>query len=319
MKKLTVVMYHYVREISNSRYPNIKGLELNKFIQQIEFFRDNYNIIRIEDIINSKKGHYNLPDNPLLLTFDDGYLEHFTNVYPILKEFGYQGVFYIPAKVVKEHSLLDVNKIHFILSSVSDIKYLIDELQSDIDLYKLEYELLDFDCYYNCFAIENRFDNKDIIFIKRMLQHVLPEDLRNILSRKYFEKYVGINENIFSKELYMNEIQLREMIRGGMHIGCHGYDHYWWNKLDQASLHREIILSKAFLQSLGCNMSYWTASYPYGSYSSDVVNELEKHGCNLAFTTEVSLVDIDKDSTLLFPRLDTNDFPPQSENYINIS
>ena len=41
MNECKIVMYHYVRPIKNSKYPNIKGLELHGFQRQIEFFKKN--------------------------------------------------------------------------------------------------------------------------------------------------------------------------------------------------------------------------------------------------------------------------------------
>ena len=38
--EVTVVMYHYVRDLKNSRYPNIKGLDIEKFKKQIKFFKE---------------------------------------------------------------------------------------------------------------------------------------------------------------------------------------------------------------------------------------------------------------------------------------
>ena len=37
-----VVMYHYVRKIRNSRYPEIKGLEQSLFEEQLRFFIQHY-------------------------------------------------------------------------------------------------------------------------------------------------------------------------------------------------------------------------------------------------------------------------------------
>lgn len=316
MSHLTIVMYHYVRGIKDSRYPNIKGLELSLFIEQIEFFIENYNIVTMEEVIGCERGEVTLPDRALLLTFDDGYLEHFTNVYPILKDFGVQGSFFVPAKAVLENSLLDVNKIHFILSTLSDIDDLLSDLKSDVESNQIELGLSSFEKYFKEFAVANRFDTKEVIFVKRMLQHVLPENFRNELSSKYFEKYVDLSEKAFCQELYMNTFQIKQLIRDGMHVGCHGYDHYWWNKLSQEQLRLELSKSKEFLTELGCNMSNWTACYPYGSSSDDVVSELERQGCNLAFTTIADTVKIGIDSKYLFPRFDTNDFPPKSRNYL---
>lgn len=93
--------------------------------------------------------------------------------------------------------------------------------------------------------------------------------------------------------------------------------HYWWNKLDAEALTFELEKSKEFLVSLGCDMSNWTACYPYGSSSEEVVLELEKQGCNLAFTTEVRIAHLESDHALLTPRLDTNDLPKQKHAETN--
>ena len=81
---ISVIMYHYVREIKKSRFPNLKGLELNKFRKQINYFSKYFNILSYQDfieIIQSKK----IPKKPsVLLTFDDGYKDHYNYVYPLL-------------------------------------------------------------------------------------------------------------------------------------------------------------------------------------------------------------------------------------------
>ncbi|MGR6832891.1 polysaccharide deacetylase family protein [Aliivibrio wodanis] len=310
---LTVVMYHYVRHIRESRYPQIKGLEIDLFVEQLEFFAKNYNVVTMEQVLAAKQQGLKLPEKALLLTFDDGYAEHFVHVYPILKKMNMQGSFYVPAKTVLEQKVLDVNKIHFILASVNRIDELVHSLKIEIEAYQKEYDLKTFDEYFSEFAVENRFDCKEIIFVKRMLQHALPEKLRNIISDKLFKHYVGMNEDAFCRELYMSKYQLEQLVRDGMHVGCHGYDHYWWNKLDSEDLTYELNRSKEFLVSLGCDMTSWTACYPYGSSSE----ELEKQGCNLAFTTEVRVADLEGDHALLMPRLDTNDLPKERNASVN--
>ncbi len=66
MNDLYIVMYHYVRELKKSRYPNIKGLDFNLFKQQIAFFEKNFNIITMEQVINAIKGNGELPENAIV-------------------------------------------------------------------------------------------------------------------------------------------------------------------------------------------------------------------------------------------------------------
>ena len=45
MNKLTIVMYHYVRPIFGSKFPGIKGLELEGFKGQLEYLNESFNIV----------------------------------------------------------------------------------------------------------------------------------------------------------------------------------------------------------------------------------------------------------------------------------
>ena len=48
MSSLTIVMYHYVREIKDFAYPRIKGLEFEGFKRQLDYLESNYKIITAE-------------------------------------------------------------------------------------------------------------------------------------------------------------------------------------------------------------------------------------------------------------------------------
>lgn len=111
MGKLFVVMYHYTRDLKHSRYPEIKGLDVSLFREQIEFMKQQFNIVSMEQVIEAVERHADLPDKALLLTFDDGYVDNYTFAFPILEEFGIQGSFFIPGKTFATHQLLNVNKI----------------------------------------------------------------------------------------------------------------------------------------------------------------------------------------------------------------
>jgi len=310
-------MYHYIRDLKSSRYPDIKGLDLNLFKEQINYIRKHYNMITMEELIYSIDNKDKIPNKSLLLTFDDAYLDHYNNVFPILDKYKLQGSFYTPAKAIMEHTVLDVNKIHFILASVKDKIDLINDLKKLIKTYKKEYKLEDFDYYYKKLAKASRMDTKDVIFIKRLLQVELIEELRIKIIDKLFTKYIDMSEDAFSRELYMNEEQLKHMIRSGQHIGNHGYNHYWWNSLNKKQMNKELNLSIKFLEKLGVDMNNWTACYPYGSYDNQSIKMLKERNCKLAVTTEVDIAKTKKSSRFIMPRLDTNDIPKNRNSATN--
>lgn len=317
MNKVSIVMYHYVRELEQSKYPQIKGLEYRLFKEQLEFLRHNFNIITMEELIAAYEESYDLPKNAALLTFDDGYADHFSYVFPLLNEYKLQGSFYIPGKTFSEGKVLDVNKIHFILAS-GKIDYILERLYKLLDFYRgKEFDYASNDELFEQYGIITRFDSREVNFIKKILQTVLPERLRNIITNQLFEEIVGVSELAFAKELYMNRDQIACMKRNGMYIGLHGYDHYWLGNLTEKEAEIDIDRALECMQDF-VEPEKWVLNYPYGSYNDNVISLIKSKGCCLAMATEVRKAIVPMDSRYALPRLDTNDFPPKSENYKNM-
>ncbi len=312
--KLIISMYHYTRDLHHSRYPEIKGLDAPLFRRQMEFFKENCTVVRMEDVIEAVKGGESLPEKAVLLTFDDGYIDNYTFAFPILEEFGFQGSFFIPGKTFTTHQLLDVNKIHYILAS-ADIKKLVIDVKEKMNYYRgKEYDYPTTEELWNQYATDERFDGKDTIFVKRILQTVLPEKLRNQISSDLFEKYVGVTEEKLAYELYMTPDQICTLKRHGMFIGIHGYDHYWLGNLSPERMREDVSMALKTLDGL-IDRDEWVMNYPYGNFNDDVLTYIKEQGACVGLTTEVRVAEIGKDPALQLPRLDCNDFPPKSENY----
>ena len=307
-------MYHYTRDLRNSRYPNIKGLDVNLFEQQLDYFNENFTPVSMEQVLDAVKNKIELPPNAVLLTFDDGYIDNFTYAMPLLEKKGIQGSFFIPGKTFREHKLLDVNKVHFILSS-TEIGNLVSSLNKKMDYYRgSEFKYPSVKELYEEYAEPNRFDDKDTIYVKRMLQTALPEKIRNLISSELFEEFVGISEEQFAYELYMTEDQIRTLKRHGMFIGIHGYDHYWLGKLDKLQMQQDIENALNALDEF-VDRNSWVINYPYGNYSDDVISFARENGAVIGLSIEVRTADLLKDNLFALPRYDCNDFPPKSENY----
>ncbi len=311
---LHIAMYHYTRDLKHSRYPEIKGLDVELFKQQVNFFKNNFTVVTMEEVIAASKGEITLPEKALLLTFDDGYVDNYTFALPILEEAKMQGSFFIPGKTFTTHHLLDVNKIHYILAS-ADIGKLLPDVFERMDYYRgTEFDYPSNAVLFAEYAQVSRFDTKETVFIKQILQTVLPEEVRNRISSDLFEKHVGITEEKMAYELYMTEEQIRTLKRHGMFIGIHGYDHYWLGNLPAEQMKGDISKALEVMDEF-IDKSQWVMNYPYGNYNPKVVEYIKSKGACIGLTTEVRIADLAKDNPLELPRLDCNDFPPKSENY----
>ena len=307
MTDLTIVMYHYIRPIIGSEFPGIKGLEIEGFKRQLDFLENNYSIVSSEQVIDKIIKNKELPPKACWLTFDDGFKDHYQYVLPELINRNLSGAFFPPRAPIKESKLLDVHSIHHILSCTDDINKLVTDL-NDLCL-QLGMTNEQIHAYYKEYGVANRFDNADTIFIKRMLQHVLPIQIRNEITSILFEKIVGVPEAEFSSRLYMNIDEVRKLVSSGMYVGSHGSMHYWLDRISSQKQKVDISSSVEFLEEVGAPTSNWIMCYPYGAYNNTTLSLLKDLGASIGITTEARKANLGIDNPLTLPRLDTNDFP----------
>ena len=308
---LTIVMYHYIRDFARTRYPGIRGLDQAAFLRQLDYLSANHTIVRMQDVIAAKRTGCALPPNAALLTFDDAYAEHYDFVFPTLFDRGLQGSFFAPVAPVRDRALLDVNRIHFILAATLDHPARVSALlDARVQAAQAEWGLDTVAAYRAQWAQPNRFDDAETIYIKRMLQTVLPEALRNQIAQDLFANFVGMDEAAFAAELYITEAQAKLMQSCGMYFGSHGASHYWLNRIPHDVQVREVDQSLSFLRAIGSPVDdFWVMCYPYGGWNDDLLGVLRAHNCTLGLTTEVATADLATHNALTLPRYDTNDFP----------
>jgi len=301
-----IVMYHYVRNIKKSKYPSLKGLEFSDFRKQISYLKKNFNILSNDqfiEILNSKK----IPKKKsILLTFDDGYRDHFEYVFPFLKKQDVPAIFYPPIMCIRNKAVLDVNKIHFILAKEENrdkiidliflyVKKILNKNPQQIGIEKIN--------------LLSRYDDKKTILIKRLLQHHLPLPYRKKIVDKIFKHIVNYSEEEFSKILYMNKNNIQELYKNNFSIGSHGYNHYWWEKINKNEQEMEIKKSINYFKKIKVFDKNFSVCYPYGSYNLQTLNLLKKYKIKFALTTKVGLINKKNIKKVYeLPRFDTNDF-----------
>ena len=94
MSELQIISYHYVRNLIQSKYPKIKGLDVEVFKQQLDYLQSKFVIVRTEDVLKSLKSGRILPTGATWLTFDDGFYDHYETVFPELLTRGLSAAFF---------------------------------------------------------------------------------------------------------------------------------------------------------------------------------------------------------------------------------
>jgi len=306
---LTIVTYHYVRELQNSRYPTIKGRDIAEFKAQLDHIERHFEVVSSADVVGACKGENELPRNALWLTFDDGYLDHFVNVLPLLHARKLHGAFFPTVNTVVRGELLDVNKVHFIRAAQPDTGPIIAAMKSHIDARGGQDGVEPFEAYWQAHARPGRYDPAEVMFMKAVLQHALPETERNVLVDELFARFVSVDQMAFARELYMTEEQLRMLLQCGMYVGPHGTRHYWLDRMSEDEQATEISTGLDFMRRLGAPTTDWVMCYPYGASDEKLRALLGRKACAVGLTVESGVVEIGRDDPLLLRRRDTNELP----------
>ncbi len=308
--KLTIVMYHYVRPLEETPFPRIKGRRIEEFDRQLTWILEHHTPVSVEDVVEAVAGDRALPNDAALLTFDDGYADHYAYVFPRLRDAGVSGAFFPAAGAVMRGELLEANRVHFVLASVQNVASLVSYIDRRVRELQSELDLQDPESYATEWMKPSRFDAPEVVYVKRMLQTALPAPARKTIAGELFAQHVRIDERAFARELYVNIEQLRTMQASGMYIGSHGDRHEWLNRLERAEVEREIDASLEFLEAVGSPIrGHWVMCYPYGAWNETVIDVLRARNCTLGVTTESRAAQVGLDDPLLLPRFDTNELP----------
>ncbi len=100
-----ILMYHYVGEDP----PDADAIRLDltvppdRFEAQLAYLRQaGYTSITLEDLVLYLTTGRPLPEKPIIFTFDDGYLDNFLYAFPLLRQYGFGGTFFVVTQFLDE-------------------------------------------------------------------------------------------------------------------------------------------------------------------------------------------------------------------------
>lgn len=106
-----MLMYHKVTENGPVDFLTIRVNDLE--VQFRYLLSRNYTPVLLSDLVNTVLHGHPLPDNPVLITFDDGYRNNYTLLYPLLKKYGMKvAIFLVPSYLQKSIDLQDDEFLH---------------------------------------------------------------------------------------------------------------------------------------------------------------------------------------------------------------
>jgi peptidoglycan/xylan/chitin deacetylase (PgdA/CDA1 family) len=296
-------MYHYVRNTSATPFPEIRALPPDVFERQLDWLQAHYVLVGLPELEAAVAGTVRLPENAAHLTFDDGFVDHFTTVFPILRRRGLSGTFFVAQDTCGPlPRLLDVHKTHFLLAALGAEAFGRGVLEAASAARP--------DPGADVFGVD-RWEAADERAIKRLLNYELSfEDSARALD-KLFQSHLG-DQAVFARQLYLDAAAIGEMAAAGMSFGYHTRSHRMLARLPLDEQRRELQGGVEWLRSLTAQRTV-SFCYPWGgpgTYTAETVRLLGETGYSVAFNTERRAADVRADGRYELPRYDTRDLPP---------
>jgi hypothetical protein len=100
-----ILMYHSINDPSvNLIYtPNIVSLE--NFEKQVMYLASKKRVISLEELVTNIQKGIKFPKGCVVITFDDGYKDNYTNAYPILKEYNLPATFFLATDYIGSNKM----------------------------------------------------------------------------------------------------------------------------------------------------------------------------------------------------------------------
>ena len=108
-KSIPVLMYHSIdyEEGNELRVPK------EQFKEQMKYLKDNgYTTLTLNELYNFLEKNKPIPEKSIVITLDDGYVDNYTNAYPILKELDINAtIFVVTSTIDKDKNTLTSKQI----------------------------------------------------------------------------------------------------------------------------------------------------------------------------------------------------------------
>lgn len=105
---LTVVLFHRVLPRDDVRWPQSDKhwtVSDDYFDDCLSFFKKHYNVVRLSDITNYLEQHASLPENALLITFDDGWSDNLQYAVTISANHGVEPLLFVTTSAINTRIL----------------------------------------------------------------------------------------------------------------------------------------------------------------------------------------------------------------------
>ncbi len=268
---LLILTYHKITDKPDMDDP--LKVSVSNFEKHIRYLKNHYSILTGEQLKDLIQNNEPFPKKSCLITFDDGWLDNYTNAFPILKKYSVPAVIFISTDYIGTDNSFWYDRLSEILIGIK-----IDGCQFKDTGYSLPSE------------VEIHLDNitKKPVEKRRPLINDLVEHLK-IYSQSEIEYFITVIQRIIRVDEGKNQssmltwAQIHEMAEFNISFGSHTKSHAILSQISIEQVAQELEESKKVIEEKIGKPVYFIA-YPNGNFNEDIIKIAKKNNYLAGFT-----------------------------------
>ena len=234
--ELRILAYHRVFDVADELLfpfdPALISTSTAGFRQQMEYVASNFTPVTCSDVLTALNGGRELPGRAVVITFDDGHLDNYTNAFPVLRNMG------IPATIFLSTGYIGTTQM-FWFEQVAYALFRAPACEVAIPRSTIRLVLADTSS-------------------RRRAADVLREHLKNMPDQQRRVQIDWLVESLKTRVRAedrglsgaMTWDQVREMSRASIEFGSHTVSHPILTQLDDTALERELVDSRTTIAKM---------------------------------------------------------------------
>ena len=248
---LPILAYHRVLDDDTSRFPfddQLISADSMAFRKQMSFVRDNFETVSFEDLHRHEIEGRPWPRRALIITFDDGYRDNYTNAYPILREFGLKATVFLATGHIGRSDLFWWDRVAYLVKHTKQASIAVPGGKDEPH------------------ALNGAASRR--VAIDRILEWIkrAPEQLKN----EYLAGLPRILElqvpRGTAEGMHLTWDEVQEMSAGGIEFGSHTVTHPILANVGEQQLEAELFQSKRQIETV-LGKDVLAFAYPVGGRS----------------------------------------------------
>ena len=263
-KKGAVILYGHRVADDNEGY--LQGLKPEWFEQQLAYLTSNYEIISLSELVQCLEKGWHVPQNSIVLTFDDGFQNNLEHGFPILEKYKVPATIFVVTGSISAGNLPWPQHLGVLFQQTSKSS--------------ISHSLLgNFE-----FNIQND-DGKKRAYLR--VKEPMKEMGRDQRERT-LDEFQSLLEVKCPDNGMLNWDDLKLLQKKGIEIGAHTFSHPFLAKISMQEARWELERSRDdLLQNLG--IQHPAFCFPAGSFNGDLVQMVKELGFRCSFLPKHSI------------------------------